>query len=507
MIEFKNVSKKYGTGTVAVDNANFTIEKGEFAFLIGDSGSGKSTMIKMMLKEEDPTSGNIIINGRDITKIKPSKVPYLRRSMGIVFQDFRLLPDKTVYDNVAFAMYVVRASQKHIKRQVPMVLSLVGLSQKAKMYPNELSGGEQQRVALARAIVNNPSMLIADEPTGNLDPNTAWDIMELLNDINLRGTTVVVATHAKDIVDRMNRRVIRIDHGNIVRDEKGGYDKQKKMTSASIIIMVATMVMFGLFFVISQNVNYIATQLENQQAIKVNLKDGLTQDEINNLQVQIEQISGVNKPVQYKSKADALITVRTQLGDKQDLLAGWDGENNPFPASFIVRLTDLKLNKSVQDAISKLDGISDINSNNDLLSNLDRVANALKIVTGVLMSLLVLISVFIISYTIKLTVHARRKEISIMKYVGATNGFIRGPFIVEGVMIGIISAIITLSLMSGIYNAMINGILDSSVLRTSQIELYRYGQIFFKLLVAYLMLGIGIGALGSVISMKKYLDV
>ena len=224
MIEFKNVSKKYGTGTVAVDNANFTIEKGEFAFLIGDSGSGKSTMIKMMLKEEDPTSGNIIINGRDITKIKPSKVPYLRRSMGIVFQDFRLLPDKTVYDNVAFAMYVVRASQKHIKRQVPMVLSLVGLSQKAKMYPNELSGGEQQRVDLARAIVNNPSMLIADEPTGNLDPNTAWDIMELLNDINLRGTTVVVATHAKDIVDRMNRRVIRIDHGNIVRDEKGGYD-------------------------------------------------------------------------------------------------------------------------------------------------------------------------------------------------------------------------------------------------------------------------------------------
>ena len=224
MIEFKNVSKKYGTGTVVVDNANFTIEKGEFAFLIGDSGSGKSTMIKMMLKEEDPTSGNIIINGRDITKIKPSKVPYLRRSMGIVFQDFRLLPDKTVYDNVAFAMYVVRASQKHIKRQVPMVLSLVGLSQKAKMYPNELSGGEQQRVALARAIVNNPSMLIADEPTGNLDPNTAWDIMELLNDINLRGTTVVVATHAKDIVDRMNRRVIRIDHGNIVRDEKGGYD-------------------------------------------------------------------------------------------------------------------------------------------------------------------------------------------------------------------------------------------------------------------------------------------
>ena len=224
MIEFRNVSKTYDTGTEAIHNANFKIDKGEFCFLVGSSGSGKSTLIKMILKEEEPSSGNIIINGKDTTFLKPSRVPYLRRSMGIVFQDFRLLPDKTVYENVAFAMYVVKATPKHIRRQVPMVLSLVGLSNKAKVYPNELSGGEQQRVALARAIVNNPSMLIADEPTGNLDPNTAWDIMELLNDINLRGTTVVVATHAKDIVDRMNKRVIRIDHGNIVRDEKGGYD-------------------------------------------------------------------------------------------------------------------------------------------------------------------------------------------------------------------------------------------------------------------------------------------
>lgn len=224
MIEFRRVSKVYNTGTEAVHDANFKIEKGEFCFLIGDSGSGKSTIIKMMLKEEEPTKGKIIINGKDITSLKRNRIPYLRRSMGIVFQDFRLLPDKTVYDNVAFAMHVVKATPKHIRRQVPMCLSLVGLSNKAKMYPDELSGGEQQRVALARAIVNNPVMLIADEPTGNLDPNTAWDIMGLLNDINLRGTTVVVATHAKDIVDKMNKRVIRLDHGNIIRDEKGGYD-------------------------------------------------------------------------------------------------------------------------------------------------------------------------------------------------------------------------------------------------------------------------------------------
>ena len=225
MIEFRNVSKRYGTGngTEAIHNANFTIQKGEFAFLVGQSGSGKSTLIKMLLKEENPTQGNIIINGKDITFLKAGKIPYLRRSMGVVFQDFRLLPDKTVYENVAFAMNIVNATPKHIKRQVPLVLSLVGLSNKAKVYPNELSGGEQQRVALARAIVNNPSMLIADEPTGNLDPNTAWEIMGLINDINLRGTTVVVATHAQDIVDRMNKRVIRIDHGNVVSDQKGGY--------------------------------------------------------------------------------------------------------------------------------------------------------------------------------------------------------------------------------------------------------------------------------------------
>ena len=227
MIEFKNVSKVYATGTEAVHNANFKINKGDFTFLVGTSGSGKSTLIKLILKEEEPTSGNIIINGKDTTFLKQSRVPYLRRSMGVVFQDFRLLPDKTVYDNVAFAMYIVRATPRHIRRQVPMVLSLVGLSGKAKMYPNELSGGEQQRVALARALVNNPAMLIADEPTGNLDPETAWDIMTLLDDINKRGTTVVVATHAKDIVDKMKKRVIQIESGNIVRDtEKGGYDRE-----------------------------------------------------------------------------------------------------------------------------------------------------------------------------------------------------------------------------------------------------------------------------------------
>lgn len=224
MITINNVSKVYPNGSQAVKNISLQIEKGEFVFIIGSSGSGKSTLIKMLMKELDPSSGEIIINGINTTKMNRSQIPYLRRNLGIVFQDFRLLPKKTVYENVAFAMRVTEASSRHIARNVPTVLSLVGLQNKSRAYPNELSGGEQQRTALARAIVNNPPILIADEPTGNLDPETAWDIMYLLDEINKRGTTVVVATHASDIVDEMQKRVVMLNHGNIIRDvERGGY--------------------------------------------------------------------------------------------------------------------------------------------------------------------------------------------------------------------------------------------------------------------------------------------
>ena len=229
MIFFDDVCKTYQTGTEAVKHTTLHIEKGEFAFIVGPSGCGKSTLMKMLLKEVEPTSGNIYINGKDITQISKKQVPYLRRKMGIVFQDFRLLPDKTVYENVAYAMRVIEANPKMIKKQVPNVLALVGLLKKAKMYPDELSGGEQQRVAVARAIVNNPMMLIADEPTGNLDPETAWEIMSLLNDINRRGTTVVVATHAKEIVDKMQKRVIAIENGTVRSDiKKGVYINEHK---------------------------------------------------------------------------------------------------------------------------------------------------------------------------------------------------------------------------------------------------------------------------------------
>lgn len=224
MILFSNVSMTYDNGVKALENVNFFIDKGEFVFLVGSSAAGKSTIIKLMMRELTPTDGTIIINETNTSMLTHKQIPYFRRKIGVVFQDFRLLPNKNAYDNVAYAMEIVGASRKEIRKNVPNVLSLVGLTSKAKMFPSELSGGEQQRVALARAIVNNPAVLIADEPTGNLDPETTMEIMQILDDINKRGTTVVMATHAEKIVDMMQRRVIEVDHGIIARDEKkGGY--------------------------------------------------------------------------------------------------------------------------------------------------------------------------------------------------------------------------------------------------------------------------------------------
>lgn len=223
MIEFINVSKQFeDAGNVALDNASFKIENGEFVFLVGSSGSGKTTITKLMMRERNVSEGQILLDGIDITKIPDNEIPYLRRKMGVVFQDFRLLEDRTVYENVEFAMRIVGASRREIRKRVPEVLNEVGLNYKAKMYPRQLSGGEQQRVALARALVNHPVILVADEPTGNLNPEAALEIMEVFAEINRMGTTIIMATHAKDIVDMMKKRVIEIKDGKIIRDEVGG---------------------------------------------------------------------------------------------------------------------------------------------------------------------------------------------------------------------------------------------------------------------------------------------
>ncbi len=224
LIHLSGVSKVYDNGCVALSDITIDIPKGDFLFVVGPSGAGKSTFIKMIFREELPTKGKLIVNGRNVGELQPSEVPYLRRNLGIVFQDYRLLPNKTVYENVAFAMQVIESSHRDIKKRVTHVLDLVGLRHKSGSCPSELSGGEQQRVAIARAIVNNPVVVIADEPTGNLDPETSWEIMKIFARINKGGTTIVMATHDKTVVDAMKKRVIAIEKGKIARDEvKGVY--------------------------------------------------------------------------------------------------------------------------------------------------------------------------------------------------------------------------------------------------------------------------------------------
>ena len=222
MITLESVSKSYTAGVPALNNVSLHIDRGEFVFIVGDSGSGKSTLIKLLLREITPTAGRIIINGNDVAKLRRRKIAKFRRNIGVVFQDFRLLKDRNVYENVAFAQRVIEVPTRQIRKNVPAMLSLVGLAEKYKAKPKQLSGGEQQRVALARALVNNPPILLADEPTGNLDPRNSWEIMKLLEEINRRGTTVVVVTHNREIVNAMRKRVITVKKGVIVSDEEKG---------------------------------------------------------------------------------------------------------------------------------------------------------------------------------------------------------------------------------------------------------------------------------------------
>ena len=226
MIKLEHVSKSYTAGIPALNDVSLDIEEGEFVFIVGDSGSGKSTLIKLLLKELEPTEGTITINNKKLNKIKRRQIPKFRRNIGVVFQDFRLLKDRNIYDNVAFAQKVIGESNRSIKKNVPSMLSMVGLAAKYRSYPRQLSGGEQQLVAISRALINEPKILLADEPTGNLDNHNAWEIMKLLEEINSRGTTVVVVTHNLEIVKAMNKRVITMKKGVVVEDSEGDYSDE-----------------------------------------------------------------------------------------------------------------------------------------------------------------------------------------------------------------------------------------------------------------------------------------
>lgn len=291
MIELNEVTKEYSKGVAALNGVNLKVDQGEFVFIVGDSGSGKSTLIRLIMKELEPTSGTIVVNGQNLERLKHRQIPMYRRGLGVVFQDFRLLKDRNIYENIAFAQRVVETPTRIIKKKVPAALSLVGLAQKYKSYPKELSGGEQQRVAIARAIVNEPAILLADEPTGNLDPTNSWEIMKLLEEANDRGTTVLVVTHNQEIVNEMKKRVVTMKRVSLSATSKKvgikmristvGYStkqgfknigRNKMFSIASIATMAACIFVFGLFFAIVMNFNYIVQKAEEGVAITVFLK-------------------------------------------------------------------------------------------------------------------------------------------------------------------------------------------------------------------------------------------
>ena len=282
--------------------------------------------------------------------------------------------------------------------------------------------------------------------------------------------------------------------------------KNKKSTGASLMIMCATMIIFGIFLMLGENINHFVKEIESAQGIQVFIKNEATQEEIEELEDKIRSIDGVST-TQFVSKEDALNQMKEKFGDKQDLLEGYEGENNIFTASYVVTLTDLNQSKAVQDQIQTFDNVKKITSKDETVTTLINLANGIKIVTGVILVLLIVISIFIIANTIKLTVHARRKEISIMKYVGATNGFIRWPFIVEGMIIGVIASAISIVIVAVAYNFIAEQMVNSQFMRTVGVSLVGFSDMFSSIIFTYMLLGIGIGAVGSIISMRKYLKV
>ena len=449
MIVFDNVTKYYKSN-VGLEKVSVRINKGDFVFLVGPSGAGKSTFIKLILKEIDATSGSIKVRGREVTTMSNRQVPILRRNIGIVFQDFRLLPKKTVYENVAFAMEIIHQPKKLIKKYVPQVLSMVGIASKANKYPDELSAGEQQRVAIARAIVNRPRILIADEPTGNLDPDTAWEIMQLLDQINKRGTTILMVTHAKDIVDKMGKRVIAIEKGRIVRDEFGLYGyaealegvestfdtiqsartfrsksrfrrggkrrvrrffytlkqaflqvlRNRAMSVASIFAITAMLLILSIFFILVLNVNTAAQTIQQDyDSIEIYLKDDVTKEQANDIIMQVKEEKGV-EDAYYKSKEAAMENFRNRWGDKNAYLLDSLNEN-PLPNSVVVMIGDLNYGDQIAKACSQYDGVEDVKYYKDTVDKLLKMTHFAQLAAIIVMIFLIIVSIVVVSNTIE----------------------------------------------------------------------------------------------------------
>ena len=344
MIRFIDVYKEYDNGTKALKGINLRIDDGEFVFLVGPSGSGKSTIIKLITGEIGLTEGKLMVNGYSLNNISPRQVPLMRRTLGIIFQDFRLIDKKTVYENLSFAMRAIGASPRDVKRRIPYVLQLVGLEHKADRYPGQLSGGEQQRVAIARALVNNPNMIIADEPTGNLDPHRSLEIMMLLERINDLGTTVLVVTHEKSLVNRFTKRVVAIEDGRIIF-----------MSFAAVCMIVACLLIMGSFSLVAVNLNHMLGDLEDDNLFLAYVDESYTEEEARALQSQIEAVPNVGQ-VAFVTRAEALDDFRAGREDNP-LLA--DLPDEVLRDRFEIHVDDIEQLQTTSEQVDEITGIAD----------------------------------------------------------------------------------------------------------------------------------------------------
>ena len=487
MIDLIDVSKSYGPGLPAVNHANLHIDKGEFVFVVGNSGSGKTTLIKLLMKELDSTSGQIIVSGERLEGMKHRRVAKYRRKLGVVFQDFRLLKDRNVYENVAFAQRVVNRPTRVIRKRVPEVLQEVGLAVKYKSFPDELSGGEQQRVALARALVNRPDILLADEPTGNLDPKTSEEIMKLLEQINDRGTTVVVVTHNKDIVNSMRKRVVTM--------------------RASIITMAACIFLFGIFFSIVNNVNNIAHKVEQEVPITVFFEEGTTNKQIKAIGKKIKARPEVEK-IEYQSADEAWEEYKEQYFQGSEAADGFK-DDNPLAnsANYRVYMNDITKQSELVSYIQELKHVRKVNQSEEAAKTLGNINKLVSYISIAIIVLLLIISIFLISNTVSVGIAVRKEEIGIMKYIGATDAFVRAPFLLEGMVLGVVGAAVPLIVLYFCYNGAISYILTRFNVLTGVVDFIPVWQIYQTLLPISLGLGIGIGLIGSFFTTRKHLRV
>lgn len=518
MIEMKDVMKKYSNGTTAIRNLSIVIEQGEFVYVVGPSGAGKSTFIKLMYREEKASKGTLNVAGHDLIAIKNREVPYLRREIGVVFQDYKLLPRKTVYENVAYAMQVIGRKPRDIKKRVMEVLDLVGLKHKVRVFPSELSGGEQQRVSIARAIVNTPKVLIADEPTGNLDPENSWEIMKLLDRINAQGTTVVMATHNSTIVNTIRHRVIAIENGRIIRDQaEGNMDTMIRtffrhllesikslkrngwMTVASVSAVTITLTLVGVFMAVIMNATKLAQDIEGNVDVSVFVDIGTKDEEMKKLEKELNDLDHVKK-VEFSSKEQELKKIQNEMGDSWKL---FEGDNNPLYDVYVVSATDPSYTKQVAEEAADLKNVSRSDYGGASSDRIFQIAGAVRTWGLVAAALLLFVAMFLISNTIRITILSRQREIQIMRLVGAKNGYIRWPFFLEGGWIGLIGAILPILIITFGY-AWFFQLINPSLLR-SHYSLIHPQNIVWKINLLMVGIGVIIGSLGSIISMRRFL--